>query len=451
MGAWLGCHVVLFASTWAADTMVCGQIHHLKGGKRRWTYLLRRNWCYRFRVLPLFLLPPSSMPNPSHTSQSFYTSLLFRSSRCCVHLLLLLLSSPVAVICSHPLQAFAPGVCWLLCQMENEVIDAPLLQETGWQAGSAKETSWHTATAKDTSWPAGAHRSWLIVVFIILIPMSLSPSCHCLLLQLVIIARYNQHHIPIHVSPLFVDCCVKLSLRLLRCRCSHFLLQLCWGEQEGIESSSLSGVKSSLFSVTLPPPKQNIKGQRRVAEVPQLPPSLQWWLAAMPAYSGGVWGSNGFGGHCWLKSWWGTIVLETGCYVLYSDRGHIYTTSVNVNAMASPPGCSMPKHRACETRDGSYLARGGGRGRGGYGEGRNGGSVSWLLFTPDWKNKELKILVGEDIFITFTIFVCWQLFIARIVCELLSSDCGISHFYMACYIDKLSRGFILGYEILINN
>jgi hypothetical protein len=111
--------------------------------------------------------------------------------------------------------------------MENEVIDAPLLQETGWQAGSAKETSWHTATAKDTSWPAGAHRSWLIVVFIILIPMSLSPSCHCLLLQLVIIACYNQHHLPIHVSPLFVDCYVKLSLRLQRCCCSNVLLQLC--------------------------------------------------------------------------------------------------------------------------------------------------------------------------------------------------------------------------------
>jgi len=41
--------------------------------------------------------------------------------------------------------------------------------------------------------------------------------------------------------------------------------------------------------------------------------------------------------------------------------------------------------------------------------------------------------------------------IARNDRELFSSNCGVSHLNRACCIDKLRRGSILGYEILINN
>jgi hypothetical protein len=40
------------------------------------------------------------------------------------------------------------------------------------------------------------------------------------------------------------------------------------------------------------------------------------------------------------------------------------------------------------------------------------------------------------------------LLIAQLVAELFSSNCGISYFYTACRIGKLSRGSILGYTIL---
>jgi hypothetical protein len=46
--------------------------------------------------------------------------------------------------------------------------------------------------------------------------------------------------------------------------------------------------------------------------------------------------------------------------------------------------------------------------------------------------------------ITFRICVCWQRWIARNVHELFSSNSGVSHFYTACRIDELGRGFISG-------
>jgi len=57
----------------------------------------------------------------------------------------------------------------------------------------------------------------------------------------------------------------------------------------------------------------------------------------------------------------------------------------------------------------------------------------------------------RDSLITFPIFVRWQRLIARNDCELFSSNRGISHFNEACRIDELSRGSVLGYEILTNN
>ncbi len=53
--------------------------------------------------------------------------------------------------------------------------------------------------------------------------------------------------------------------------------------------------------------------------------------------------------------------------------------------------------------------------------------------------------------ITFPNFVCCQRLIARNVAELSSSNRGISHLNETCRINELSRGFVLGYEILTNN
>ena len=53
--------------------------------------------------------------------------------------------------------------------------------------------------------------------------------------------------------------------------------------------------------------------------------------------------------------------------------------------------------------------------------------------------------------ITFPIFVRCQRLIARNDRELFSSNRGISHLNEACRIDELSRGSILGYEILTFN
>jgi hypothetical protein len=53
--------------------------------------------------------------------------------------------------------------------------------------------------------------------------------------------------------------------------------------------------------------------------------------------------------------------------------------------------------------------------------------------------------------ITFPIFVRCQRLIARNDRELFSSNRGVSHLNEACRIDALSRGSILGYEILTFN
>jgi hypothetical protein len=50
--------------------------------------------------------------------------------------------------------------------------------------------------------------------------------------------------------------------------------------------------------------------------------------------------------------------------------------------------------------------------------------------------------------ITFRIFVRLQSLIARNVCELFSSNRGVSHYYVACCIDEVSRGSVSGPEIL---
>jgi hypothetical protein len=57
----------------------------------------------------------------------------------------------------------------------------------------------------------------------------------------------------------------------------------------------------------------------------------------------------------------------------------------------------------------------------------------------------------RDWLITFLLFVRWQRLIARNDHELFGSNCGISHLNEACRINKLSRGSVLGYEILMNN
>ena len=50
--------------------------------------------------------------------------------------------------------------------------------------------------------------------------------------------------------------------------------------------------------------------------------------------------------------------------------------------------------------------------------------------------------------ITFLLFVRWQRLITRNDRELFSSNRGASHLNEACRIDDLSRGSVLGYEIL---
>jgi len=45
-------------------------------------------------------------------------------------------------------------------------------------------------------------------------------------------------------------------------------------------------------------------------------------------------------------------------------------------------------------------------------------------------------------------FVLTQHLIARNVCELFSSNRGISHLNETCRIDELSRGSVLGYKII---
>ena len=58
---------------------------------------------------------------------------------------------------------------------------------------------------------------------------------------------------------------------------------------------------------------------------------------------------------------------------------------------------------------------------------------------------ELRAGLITFIFCLLTTFDSWN------VHEFFSSNCAISQFYAACCIDKLSRGSILGYEILTNN
>jgi hypothetical protein len=57
----------------------------------------------------------------------------------------------------------------------------------------------------------------------------------------------------------------------------------------------------------------------------------------------------------------------------------------------------------------------------------------------------------RDHLITFLLFVRWQRLIARNDRELFSSNRGISHLNKAHCIDDLSRGSVLGYEIIANN
>ena len=57
----------------------------------------------------------------------------------------------------------------------------------------------------------------------------------------------------------------------------------------------------------------------------------------------------------------------------------------------------------------------------------------------------------RDHLITFPIFVRRQHLIARNDRKLFSSNRSVSHIYAVCRIDELSRGFVLGYEILTNN
>jgi hypothetical protein len=51
----------------------------------------------------------------------------------------------------------------------------------------------------------------------------------------------------------------------------------------------------------------------------------------------------------------------------------------------------------------------------------------------------------------FLLFVRCQRLIARNDRQLFNSNHGISHLNEACCIDELSRGFVLGFEILTNN
>ena len=73
------------------------------------------------------------------------------------------------------------------------------------------------------------------------------------------------------------------------------------------------------------------------------------------------------------------------------------------------------------------------------------------------KNFSTEINSSENIFlvfrglITFLLFVRSQCLIARNVCELFSYNRGLLQSNEACCINELSRGFVLGYEILKNN
>ncbi len=57
----------------------------------------------------------------------------------------------------------------------------------------------------------------------------------------------------------------------------------------------------------------------------------------------------------------------------------------------------------------------------------------------------------RDQLITFLLFVRWQRLIARNDRKLFGSNPGLPHLNEACRIDELSKGSVLGYEILTNN
>ncbi len=50
-------------------------------------------------------------------------------------------------------------------------------------------------------------------------------------------------------------------------------------------------------------------------------------------------------------------------------------------------------------------------------------------------------------FFNESIFVPWQRLIAQNVLELFLFNCGVSHFYAACRINDVSKGFVLGSKI----
>ena len=83
------------------------------------------------------------------------------------------------------------------------------------------------------------------------------------------------------------------------------------------------------------------------------------------------------------------------------------------------------------------------------GMGNCGGSVNTInSLTPMGACAQLFNELRDHL-ITFLLFVRWQRLIARNDRELFSSNRGVSH--LTCRINELSRGSILGYEILTNN
>jgi len=81
--------------------------------------------------------------------------------------------------------------------------------------------------------------------------------------------------------------------------------------------------------------------------------------------------------------------------------------------------------------------------------------VSLCLASKKPSEKKCFVPAGTDLavklLITFLLFVCSQCLIARNICELFSYNRGILQSNKACHIDELSRGFVLGYEILTKN
>ena len=95
--------------------------------------------------------------------------------------------------------------------------------------------------------------------------------------------------------------------------------------------------------------------------------------------------------------------------------------------------------------------------------GKSFGIPTILFYLASDANKNKRVGDLNMIFPTYDMVADVQTFFKRALCqvnnfsiainvsELFSTNGAITHFYAACPINELSRGFVLGYRILKNN